>query len=71
MEKRGVFLLVYSERKYILLAKDVLLVLLDIIDISSYIYNMFTYAYTKAQNHDYVSVRQWFPEFYKKGKILP
>lgn len=55
MEKRGVFLLVYSERKYILLAKDVLL---DIFDISFYIYNMFTYAYTKAQNHDYVSVRQ-------------
>ena len=69
MEKRGVFLLVYSERKYILLAKDVLL--LEIFNISSYIYNMFTYAYTKAQNHDYVSVRQWFPEFYKKGKILP
>ena len=45
MEKRGVFLLVYSERKYILLAKDVLLVLLDIFDISFYIYNMFTYAY--------------------------
>ena len=61
MEKRElgfnvvVFLLVYSERKYILLAKDVLL---DIFNISSYIYNMFTYAYTKAQNHDYVSVRQ-------------
>ena len=69
MEKRGVFLLVYSERKYILLAKDVLL--LEIFNISSYIYNMFTYAYTKAKNHDYVSVRQWFPEFYKKGKILP
>ena len=61
MEKRELgfnvvdFLLVYSERKYILLAKDVLL---DIFNISSHIYNMFTYAYTKAQNHDYVSVRQ-------------
>lgn len=44
MEKRGVFLLVYSERKYILLAKDVLL---DIFNISSYIYNMFMHIKPK------------------------